>query len=159
MPNKLWFKAKTYGWGWTPVTWEGWVATLAYAVAIIWIFSRADRDTVTNGEMFAAVALPFTLATLAFLFVAYRTGERPVWRWGNPKTLGDALEVQLQAKHHAKKTILRMLGSKPQISNMDVQKLLNVPGPQAADYLRELAIEGKIMEHNERGKEAYYTRS
>ncbi|HYC83050.1 MAG TPA: hypothetical protein VEB60_00680, partial [Candidatus Paceibacterota bacterium] len=34
-PQRLWFKRKLYGWGWTPVTWQGWLAVLAYAGLVI----------------------------------------------------------------------------------------------------------------------------
>ena len=27
-----WFRRKTFGYGWTPASWEGWVATLALAL-------------------------------------------------------------------------------------------------------------------------------
>ncbi len=30
MSDKLWFKAKKFGWGWTPCSWEGWTVTGLY---------------------------------------------------------------------------------------------------------------------------------
>lgn len=34
--NKLWFKAKNYGWGWYPVTWEGWTVTIIKGEKLEW---------------------------------------------------------------------------------------------------------------------------
>lgn len=36
-PKQLWFKRKTYGWGWVPVTWQGWLLTFGY-VALLLLF-------------------------------------------------------------------------------------------------------------------------
>ena len=35
--TKVWFGPRRYGWppGWEPVSWEGWVATLAWVVALL----------------------------------------------------------------------------------------------------------------------------
>jgi hypothetical protein len=33
--NSLWFRARTYGWGWTPVTVEGWLVVTVFLAAII----------------------------------------------------------------------------------------------------------------------------
>ena len=35
MNNKLWFKAKMFGWGWYPITWQGWLITILYVISII----------------------------------------------------------------------------------------------------------------------------
>ncbi len=34
MTDRPWFKRKTYGWGWTPVSWQGWLVTLGLVVVI-----------------------------------------------------------------------------------------------------------------------------
>jgi hypothetical protein len=31
--TRLWFRARSYGWGWTPATVEGWLVMLAFLVA------------------------------------------------------------------------------------------------------------------------------
>ncbi|MCX6717702.1 MAG: hypothetical protein NTU76_03445 [Candidatus Taylorbacteria bacterium] len=30
--SKLWFKRKTYGWGWVPSSWEGWFVVITKKV-------------------------------------------------------------------------------------------------------------------------------
>ena len=35
MDNRPWFRARVSGLGWTPITWEGWLVTLAGAAVFI----------------------------------------------------------------------------------------------------------------------------
>jgi hypothetical protein len=35
MANRYWFKPKTYGYGVTPVSWEGWLSALAYSAVML----------------------------------------------------------------------------------------------------------------------------
>ena len=39
-PEGYWFKRKIYGWGWTPVKWQGWVTILVFVVLMICDFLR-----------------------------------------------------------------------------------------------------------------------
>ncbi len=39
-PMNQWFGPKSFGWGWTPVTWEGWVVVLGIVVVIAAIGHR-----------------------------------------------------------------------------------------------------------------------
>lgn len=82
MSEKLWFKAKTYGWGWTPCSWEGWLITLLYIVLLVLFGLTLDEASPVREVMFTFV-LPVTLLTIAFIRVAYKKGEKPGWRWGN----------------------------------------------------------------------------
>ena len=47
MPQKLWFKAKLYGWGWYPCSWEGWGKPPGRAAACR--PSPPDRDLLRSG--------------------------------------------------------------------------------------------------------------
>lgn len=85
MKNKLWFKAKTYGWGWTPCSIEGWICLLVFILFTIWNFNRIDAashsvsDTVIN-------FIPETfISILVLVSVCYIQGEKPGWRWGNKR--------------------------------------------------------------------------
>jgi len=33
--KRYWFRKKRFGWGWTPATGEGWIATFAFAAIIV----------------------------------------------------------------------------------------------------------------------------
>lgn len=81
MEKKLWFKAKRFGWGWTPATWEGWLVLVLYLVGIapVFIFNN------TQPESFFEVLRLFPqvlVITVFLIIICYVTGEKPRWRWG-----------------------------------------------------------------------------
>ncbi|MEK7511157.1 MAG: hypothetical protein AAB582_02895 [Patescibacteria group bacterium] len=87
--RKLWFRAKRFGWGWYPVSWQGWVVTLVYALAYVilgLLFGAFAPSVVTEGGsvlegsiLFLSIGL---LLTASLLAICYRYGEKPGWRWG-----------------------------------------------------------------------------
>ena len=82
--GKLWFKRKCYGWGWYPVSWEGWLVTIAYAIVIIGAALTLD-ETAGPRDIAFTFALPIVLSTVAMIRIGYRKGERPKWQWGEKK--------------------------------------------------------------------------
>ena len=80
---KIWFKRKTYGWGWTPATWEGWVAVLVYIVIVIGLVLRLDPTETTLP--IRTFLLPLGIATVLLLALSWYKGESPRWQWGLPK--------------------------------------------------------------------------
>lgn len=40
-----WFGPKRIGWGWRPVTWQGWAVTAAFILAVILTVSRLGKTT------------------------------------------------------------------------------------------------------------------
>lgn len=85
--TKLWFRAKRFGWGWYPVSWQGWLITLAYAGGILIVALHAVRVTETTANDASTFLWnylpPFALLSIIMIFICYRTGEKPRWRWGN----------------------------------------------------------------------------
>ena len=86
--KKLWFKAKTYGWGWTPASWQGWLTLGLYLVVTLSLtFSLAPTDSgmIESASeamvFFGAVIIP----TAILLVICFLTGEKPRWRWGKEK--------------------------------------------------------------------------
>jgi drug/metabolite transporter (DMT)-like permease len=80
-PKNLWFKRKLYGWGWTPVTWQGWLATLVY-VGLAVLFALTIDENSPPQEVVFTFVIPVVLLTIAFIRVAYKKGESPRWQWG-----------------------------------------------------------------------------
>jgi hypothetical protein len=82
MKKALWFKAKRYGYGWYPATWQGW-AVLALALASITINSiMIDRRSHSVSDTLIG-SVGFTILVVALLIiVCVLTGEKPKWRWG-----------------------------------------------------------------------------
>lgn len=83
MPRPLWFKAKRYGYGWYPGTWQGWTVMLIWALFFVgafcrWDVTRADPATEISLGFFADVGT----STAVLLVVCWYTGEKARWRWG-----------------------------------------------------------------------------
>jgi hypothetical protein len=83
-PKGYWFKAKLYGWGWTPARWQGWLVIAIYLVLIFAVSSQVEEQA-SNASIFINFLLPITLLTTSLLMICYATGEKPGWRWGNKK--------------------------------------------------------------------------
>ncbi|MDQ5950380.1 MAG: hypothetical protein QG585_322 [Patescibacteria group bacterium] len=81
-PEKLWFKRKLYGWGWTPATWQGWLCTFLYVIFVLGFALTVDENSPPSEIVFTFL-LPFVLLTGAFIRIAYKKGEKPRWQWGN----------------------------------------------------------------------------
>ncbi len=81
MYEKLWFKRKSFGWGWTPVSWEGWTVVLGY-VALVLLFSLTVNEYSPSSEIFFTAVLPVILLTIALIRICYTKGEAPRWQWG-----------------------------------------------------------------------------
>jgi hypothetical protein len=79
--ENLWFRRKTYGWGWTPVAWQGWVVVFAHVAIVLASALTIDDDSPTREIMFTFV-LPIALSAIALLRICYKKGEKPRWQWG-----------------------------------------------------------------------------
>lgn len=87
-PKGYWFKSKLYGWGWTPVKWQGWLVILGYILLMLTIILNREKEIPGNpdsGSNFLTFALPIILLTALLIFICYKKGERPRWQWGQPK--------------------------------------------------------------------------
>lgn len=82
-PEGYWFKAKLYGWGWTPITWQGWAVLLVY-IFFITLFARNSDETSSIREGIFTFILPTVLLSFALIWICYKKGEKPRWQWGPP---------------------------------------------------------------------------
>lgn len=80
-PEGYWFKRKLYGWGWTPVTYEGWFVTLTVVAAIVFLGFRIE-ESASGAEVVRELVLPTVALVLLLLLICYKTGESPKWTWG-----------------------------------------------------------------------------
>jgi hypothetical protein len=83
-PEGYWFRRKIWGWGWTPVTWQGWAVTIG-AIALIVAAALTLDEGATPQDMAFTFFLPILLVVSALIGIAYKTGEPPKWQWGFPK--------------------------------------------------------------------------
>ncbi len=80
-PKGYWFKRKIYGWGWTPVRWQGWVVLLVY-ILLVSMFSLTLDEYSPSREKFFTFFLPLALLTFTLIRICYKKGEKPKWTWG-----------------------------------------------------------------------------
>ena len=88
--NKLWFKRRRYGWGWTPVTWQGWTAVIVFLLGVVVaaavLVEDEPRNTLSrDGILFIVISISLALG---LFWVSYVKGPSPKWRWG--KRPGDS---------------------------------------------------------------------
>lgn len=87
-PKGYWFKAKLYGWGWTPAKWQGWLVIGVYIVLVLLLVVTREDDILGNpdsGSNFLVLGLPIILLTAILLYICYKKGEKPRWQWGKRK--------------------------------------------------------------------------
>ncbi len=88
-PKRYWFKAKWYGWGWVPVTWEGWVVVAVFVLILLANGLRLDAAATDAREPASTDLMLFfgtlTISVVALLWICMKTGEKPRWNWGDPR--------------------------------------------------------------------------
>lgn len=82
-PKGYWFKAKLYGWGWFPATWQGWLITGIYLLLVVF----ASDGLSFEPTFWETLSFAFLVVFLTFIFIAiaFKKGERPRWQWGLKK--------------------------------------------------------------------------
>lgn len=82
--RKYWFKAKRYGYGWYPASWQGWTSIIFYLTALFFVISGSEKDPEIAGDYKFAIEQIFSLTAL-LIVLCYMTGEKARWRWGKEK--------------------------------------------------------------------------
>jgi hypothetical protein len=85
---RYWFRPRRYGYGATPVTWQGWALTIAVAaivaVSVVAMNLIVDRPNFAAWMTWAAV-----IAAIVVWFVRIsRQRTDGEWRWDGPRTDG-----------------------------------------------------------------------
>lgn len=78
----IWFKAKNYGWGWYPATWQGWLGIIVWLYLVFFITKDVDKSGESFSGMMFDFILPLISITVLLILFSYGTGEKPEWRWG-----------------------------------------------------------------------------
>ena len=81
--DRVWFRAKRYGWGWTPCTWRGWAITLGdLAIVIGWTgYLVSHRGLAAHSYYLVIALLPIFAAVAILILICWLKGEPPSWRW------------------------------------------------------------------------------
>jgi len=76
-----WFKPKRYGYGATPVTWQGWAITIVSALVIVAAALGARTTAVESLWALTAALLAIEAIAIATLFIVSRRKTDGEWRW------------------------------------------------------------------------------
>jgi inner membrane protein involved in colicin E2 resistance len=82
---KLWFRAKTYGYGWTPCSWQGWLVVSLYCVLTIVTFFVAEALLQSERNSLLLSVFLTLLYTCMLIWISAKKGEKAKWRWGRDK--------------------------------------------------------------------------
>ncbi len=76
---RYWFRQKTFGYGATPNTWEGWTLTVIICLCLfgVVLLGPVIRDN-TIRALWMVLGIAVTVGV--FIFIAYRKTEGG-WRW------------------------------------------------------------------------------
>lgn len=80
---KQWFAPKTYGYGYVPISWEGWTATMILLMCIMLSAYSNNLFTVPDTKDTARFLLDSILLAAVFLILFKGRCSAPLrWRWG-----------------------------------------------------------------------------
>ncbi len=79
---KYWFKAKRYGYGWYPATWQGWVVLGAAIIAMASVFVGIDQHSHSVSDTLIGIVIPESVIMGFLILICSLTGEKAKWRWG-----------------------------------------------------------------------------
>lgn len=82
--EKLWFKRKLYGWGWTPSAWQGWAVVATYVLIVVLSIKLLQSENPSFWNIFLCTTI-ILFSTLFLIRIAYLKGEKPKWQWGKRK--------------------------------------------------------------------------
>ncbi|MFC1649509.1 hypothetical protein ACFL2C_02215 [Patescibacteria group bacterium] len=83
--KKLWFRARDYGWGWRPNTWQGWSVIGIYLGFVLFSVLRLPKDNEPTRAELIEFFVPFVVVTVVLVGISHAKGEKPEWRWrGKP---------------------------------------------------------------------------
>jgi hypothetical protein len=74
--GREWFVPKRYGYGATPISWQGWALTVGFVLVTVGLALALGRDPL---QLFAAL-IPLLIAFTVICARTTRGGWR--WRWG-----------------------------------------------------------------------------
>ncbi|HVZ58917.1 MAG TPA: hypothetical protein VG935_04165 [Patescibacteria group bacterium] len=85
MADQKWFRAKRFGWGWTPATIQGWIITILAALFVAWftiVYLQRLRDPLFNPIVSTIIYLVLvSTVSISLMIICFKTGEKPRWSW------------------------------------------------------------------------------
>ena len=82
--KKYWFKRRRYGYGWVPVTWQGWLSVVVLVVAAVGTAYAVlpPKPQQPDAAQLTVFLGGLGIYVLAIAVVGLTKGPAPHWRWG-----------------------------------------------------------------------------
>lgn len=85
--RSYWFKRRRYGYGWTPVTWQGWLSVIGFlAVVVLAATTPEESPRGTDSSALLVYSGLIIIAVVWLVIVSSAKGPKPKWRWGSKPT-------------------------------------------------------------------------
>ena len=78
-----WFRPKQYGYGATPVTWQGWVITIAAVIVLVAATYSLTSLSAINLWFWAALLVDAVVVATLLVVSRQKTDGEWRWRWGD----------------------------------------------------------------------------
>lgn len=78
----MWFRAKRYGYGWYPCSWQGWGVLFLFIISVILHTYNATNIAKSPVDIILGVTAPIFIDVAFLTIIAWSTGEKASWRWG-----------------------------------------------------------------------------
>jgi len=75
-----WFKAKKYGLGWTPSSWQGWSILFVYCLLVVLLFMDSDQDSHSASDTLINFIPSVLVLTLILILVSSLTGRKKKYK-------------------------------------------------------------------------------
>jgi len=83
MKKEIWFKAKHYGFGWYPCTWQGWIISGIFIFSILISSFIIDNSFKSESTKMIVLYIEMIIFISILLYIGKSKGEKLGWRWGN----------------------------------------------------------------------------
>ena len=80
--RRYWFRARRYGYGWTPCSWQGWLVLGVFIILFTATVAGSIAAASVSGVLVAACTLASVMLVVALIYVCWAMGEPARWRWG-----------------------------------------------------------------------------
>jgi hypothetical protein len=80
--KNLWFKAKRFGYGWYPSSWQGWGVLLMYLFSMITEAFFVANHAHSGSDFLLSFFPRIFILTTFLIIICEAKGEPARWRWG-----------------------------------------------------------------------------
>ncbi len=88
--STTWFRAKRYGYGWYPITWQGWAIIAMYLYALVEQTLRLEQEPGSIAVRLVSWFSHVIIITVFLMIICEAYGEPGRWRWGGVDKTGCA---------------------------------------------------------------------